>query len=489
LAVLVAATAVLADRAPLWNDELFTYYIGGLPTAGDVWSELATGVEQTPFSFYLVTQAALEVLGKAPLAMRVPEILGFALMSICVFHFVARRSSPVYGFVAILFPLVTTAYGYAYEARAYALVLGFSAAALLCWQWATEGGPHRRLAALGIALSLAAAVGSHYYAVLMLVPLLVGEAGRSLSRRRIDWVVVGSFSGALVPLLLFSPLIQAAQGYSTTFWARPTWNSAVRFYLNLLLDRTLLAAAGLIFVVIFTFTVLRSSSRSSDRQRPFVRPPDHELLALGTLVLLPFFGVLLGKLVTGGFTGRYALSAVIGVTVLVALTAWWADREAPIVGVSLMVVLTVLAGLRFSTRYDQATRDEKEQIQALQFLEQHSRAGLPIVISSPHDFFELSHRAAEEGGPRLLYLADPALAVKYLQTDAVDLGVLGLEDIAPLRVEPYRSFVASHSRFLLYGEHGAWDWVTSALRAQGADVRVAARNPLDGDVLVEVRRR
>ena len=73
LVVLVAATALLAARAPLWNDELFTYYIAGLPSAGDVWSELATGVEQTPFSFYLVTRAATHILGDQPLALRVPR--------------------------------------------------------------------------------------------------------------------------------------------------------------------------------------------------------------------------------------------------------------------------------------------------------------------------------------------------------------------------------------------------------------------------------
>ncbi|MBA3262631.1 MAG: glycosyltransferase family 39 protein [Thermoleophilaceae bacterium] len=488
LSALGAITVLLADRKPLWNDELFTYYIGRLPGAGDVWSKLATGVEQTPLFFYLVTRASFAIFGHGQVAIRVPEMLGYMLMSVCLFRFVARRSSPIYGLVAALFPVATIAHGYAYEARAYALVLGFSAAALLCWQLATEGGPHRRLAALGLAVSLAAAVGSHYYAALVLIPLLAGEAARSLARRRVDWLVVGSLSGALLPLLLFAPLVREAGEYTTTFWALPTWPSAVRFYPNSLLDRELPAVVGVVLAVA-ALAALRSSSGPSVRERALRRPPDHELLMLLTLVLLPFFGVALGKLVTGAFTERSVLPAVLGITILIALAAWWTDREAPIVALSLLLVLTMFAGVRLAMRYDDAKADAEQQTQALHFLEGHSEGGVPIAVASPHDFFELSHLAVRDGGPRLVYLADAALAVRYLETDAVDLGVVGLQDIAPLHVEPYRSFVASHPRFLVYAGHGAWDWLTSALDSSGANTRVFARNRRNGDVLFEVKRR
>ena len=68
-------------------------------------------------------------------------MLGYLLMSVCVFGFVVRRASRLYGLVAVLLPIATIAHGYAYEARAYGLVLGFSAAALLCWQRSAEAGP------------------------------------------------------------------------------------------------------------------------------------------------------------------------------------------------------------------------------------------------------------------------------------------------------------------------------------------------------------
>jgi hypothetical protein len=39
----------------------------------------------------------------------------------------------------MLFPLITNAYPYAYEARPYGLLLGFCGLSLLCWQSAAEG--------------------------------------------------------------------------------------------------------------------------------------------------------------------------------------------------------------------------------------------------------------------------------------------------------------------------------------------------------------
>jgi 4-amino-4-deoxy-L-arabinose transferase-like glycosyltransferase len=484
LTALTAVTLVVAHRRPFWNDELFTYYISRLPGLDDMWSELATGVEQTPLSFYATTRASLDVFGAGGIGMRLPELLGFLLMTVCVFLFVERRTSPLYGLVAAIFPVTTIAYGYAYEARAYGLVLGFAAAALLCWQVAAEAGPRRRLAALGTAVSLAAAVASHYYAVLILIPLVVGEVARSIARRRVDWLVVGSFGGALVPLVAFAPLIASAKDYSTSFWARPTWSAAIGFYRASLMDRAVVVVA--VLAAIIAFVAWRTWG---DRRRAGLPvPPTHELAALITLVLLPFFGVALGKVVTGAYTGRYALSAVLGITVLIAFAAWWTDRGVPILGVSLLLVFAVLAGVRFVQSLDDAKSDADEETQTLAFLERHKTAGEPIVVAGPHDFFELSYRESKEGGPHLLYLSDPARAQRYLETDAVELGVTGMKDIAPLHVEPYGRFIASHPRFIVYGRYVDWDWLTYELRAARAHTHVIARYAGNGTPLVEVRR-
>src|ERR1017187_2720902 len=71
-------------------------------------------------------------------AIRFPELIGFLAASLCLFHFIRRRTNALYGLVGMLACGITGAYPFAYEARPYGLVLGFCGLALVCWQAATE---------------------------------------------------------------------------------------------------------------------------------------------------------------------------------------------------------------------------------------------------------------------------------------------------------------------------------------------------------------
>src|SRR3954469_13706322 len=147
-------TALLDSRRPLSNDELFTFYISQQRTLHDVWNALLTGAEQLPIFFFVVVRMSTRLLGPTPTALRLPETLGFLAMNVCTFLFVRRRVSAAYGFVAFIFPAVTGAYYFAYEARPYGLVLGFCGLAMLCWQSAAEGRS-RPLSLIGTAVFLA----------------------------------------------------------------------------------------------------------------------------------------------------------------------------------------------------------------------------------------------------------------------------------------------------------------------------------------------
>ena len=152
------AVGSLAARAQLWNDELYTWYFAQLPTLGDVWDELSTGVEQIPPLYYVVTRASLALFGDGELALRVPSIIGFLLACTCLFVVVARRTNAWYGLVGALVPLASGAATYAWEARPYALVVGFAAAAVLCHQLRADA-VRPRLAVIGLAVALAGGDG------------------------------------------------------------------------------------------------------------------------------------------------------------------------------------------------------------------------------------------------------------------------------------------------------------------------------------------
>jgi len=127
-----AVTLGLAHVKPLWNDELFTYYIARRPGMRGVWDALLTGAEQLPPLFYAITKASAGIFGYTHTGLRLPEILGFWLMSASLYAIARRFASAPYAILAAVFPLITGAFDYAYEARTYGLVLGFCGVALWC---------------------------------------------------------------------------------------------------------------------------------------------------------------------------------------------------------------------------------------------------------------------------------------------------------------------------------------------------------------------
>jgi hypothetical protein len=91
-----------------------------------------------------------------------------------LYYAVSRRTSPLYGFIAALALPCTVAFQYSFEARPYALVLLFSACSFVAWQFAKEGR-WRILSVSALAITLAAAISVHYNAVLIVIPILIGE--------------------------------------------------------------------------------------------------------------------------------------------------------------------------------------------------------------------------------------------------------------------------------------------------------------------------
>jgi Dolichyl-phosphate-mannose-protein mannosyltransferase len=228
------ATGVVAARRPLWNDELYTYHFARVPDLADLWRALQTGADQAPPLAYLLARVSLDLFGTNAVAIRLPEVVGFFVFSVCMYVLVARRTNELYGLIAMLLPSLTAAYYYASEARAYALVLAFGALALVCWQLATEG-VRRQLTVPGVFVALFLATSSHYYAVLLLVPLMLGELTRTALLRRIDGPLWVAFAGALLPLVAFIQLVRASHGYAKDFWGRPVWPDALSFF-SFLLD-------------------------------------------------------------------------------------------------------------------------------------------------------------------------------------------------------------------------------------------------------------
>ena len=480
--VIFLLTAILnATWKPLWSDELFTFHIANLPKLSDTIGALSDGTDTLPPLLYVVTRASLRIFGATELAARIPAIAGFWLMCLCLF-FIARKWSTPYGSaVAMLFPCITGAFEYAFEARPYGMVLGFSALAFLCWQRTEERW--RWLWIAGLAISFAAAVASHYYAVLLWLAISVGELTRTWRRKRSDWSIWAALVAGALPLPFCLPFMRASRDYVATFWAKPDLLQIYVTYRIILMP----ALWGLcaLFVIVACF-------RSAEPQKQYRALLD-QIAAAATFVAFPIIGVFLGMLATGIYTPRYTLPSVIG---LAFFASYLMHRSVGLKHLPLTAAIIFGAFLLQSTLIGALHHKEFGSWALTPGVSSDRKAVLetipegsgPIVVASPHMFLELVQYAPPAVVSRLHYLFDRKHAIRYTRADSADLNLSRLTRWQPIRVVRYDEFTKSHSNFLVWDDSEALpSWTVQQLLADG--VKLQLRKRINNQLLYEVQGR
>ncbi len=179
---------VRASEKLFWYDELLTLYFARLDIH-TLWPALNSGVDFNPPLFYVLTRATEGIFGEGLIATRLPEMIGFWLFCICLFFFVNRRAGHLAGTMAMLFPMLTGAFYYAYEARPHGIVLGCCGLAVLFWQLTTEK-PGAKIWYLGFGFSLLAGFMLHCYALLLVIPFACTELLMRYRSRRPFWTAL-----------------------------------------------------------------------------------------------------------------------------------------------------------------------------------------------------------------------------------------------------------------------------------------------------------
>ncbi len=197
-----------------WYDEAFTPVHVLHP---GLWATLHSVVhtENTPPLWYILAWADSRVLGTGAVALRLPSALaGIATVWVAwaIGHELAgRRAAIVCAAIVAADPLFVW---YSQEARAYGLFVLTSAVAMLCFLRAARDPTPRRMAAF--ALSGAVALLTQYFAVFLLIPMVVLLV-RERSRRRAALPAVGVLVIVGASLL---PLISAQGGHGTQWIGR-----------------------------------------------------------------------------------------------------------------------------------------------------------------------------------------------------------------------------------------------------------------------------
>jgi hypothetical protein len=446
-----SATGLLASRRLLWTDEIVTYHLATQPTCADVWSALCSGPDTLPPLSHFLTRASCWLLGTGEWAIRFPSIAGFWLMCVCNFCIVRHWCPTPYACIAMCFPVVTASYGYSLEARPYGLVLGFSAAALLCWQIACDRSTFRWLALLGLAACLALAVSSHWYAVLLFVPLGLGNLVRAVGSRRLDVPAWGALVAGLFPLLLFQPMLQNARTFMPVM---SSWHFSLAPILSAyasMLNSSSSTLALLASVLVLALGVRQTAPQvdgHSECEPPRPVPP-YSLVALLGVLGIPILGALLALTLTGVYKTGYVLPTLCAICVLLSLAMSTLARGGrnPHHGFALLGVVAVAAVVNvYYTKMAMRERSDvalgKGSFAIVKSADALRDCELPIVVTDPHAFFELQYYCPTALANKLVFVCGD----RVQESDLLQR----MRPWATWRVEDYEPFLKNNKTFYVY---------------------------------------
>ncbi len=466
--------ALVSATKLMWYDELNTYLPAKLPFH-DLLAFFGQALDVHTPTASIVLYASMKLLGDNPVADRLPFALGFLVMSLAIYRFVARRLPVEYAVAAMIFPAASGVFYYATEIRCYGLELGCAGLALVCWQEASDGR-RRAVAIPALFLSLAAALCCHYFAAFLWIPLGLAELARSVERKRVDVPVWGALILSPSVLLLFLPAIRAARGvYSPDSFALPGLGHISNAYLTMLAPTVAPILAG----AVLYFLLAPKFSRPAPELSP---PPLAERVLAATLALTPVFGAL-ASYILGTYVYRYTLYAIAGISIFLAFGLCRALKGDRVAGIALSIALVGWFGLKGATTVHNAMAVNgglrtplAAPYQNSEWMRALEGSSLPVAATPAVFFLQLAHYAPEPVRGRVVYAGDHALALKFDHADTGETNLFRYARLLPIDVVEFNDFVAGHRHFLLAAETTYSNgWQIPALIERGARLRLLNR--------------
>jgi hypothetical protein len=464
-------TVYRAHRKLFWFDELFTFYITQLPDLGSIWTACRHGADFNPPLLYLLTGWSQVLFGATELGTRIPQILGFWIFCLCLYRFVSIRAGAVAGFIALLFPLTTGGYWYAYEARAYGLVLGFFGLALICWQAASDWKSRHWAPLAGLAASLTAAALCHCFAFLLFIPLGLGELTRVVLRRRIDpWMWCALLLPAVVSAVTVVPLLQATNSTKV--------HNAIRIVPEAVLNSWYLSfephfALAVVVLLLAQVVWLRDSpflrtQKSPGADRPFA---GHEIATLAGTLCTPAVALISARIAGAPYYGRYSLIVMAGFACLVGA----ACTRSRIIGLSVLSISLLFITGEFAWFYHgnsvtEPTTDLRIGTRpapvsfSFESIGKSAPGSDPIVLMDDLEFAAMFHYAPPSIRSRFVFLIPQINGEGYLRLQRC----CG----APGTISLQAPFLATHRTFFVYGRQDRLASETMTFRSMGGQITV-----------------
>ena len=375
-------TLIVRDiRTKLWTDEFFTLFMARQGGAEAIVNASLDGLDGTPPLYPLIVHFLLPIVRHDALAARLPATIGYCGMLVCLLALSRRRLGASYAWIPPLLAFAVCV-NYGSEGRAYGLVLGCAAAALLCWHTATDQRG-RAVAAPLLALSLALATALHYYAIFLTIPLLLGEIVRQWRSGKFELGLLLALGAGPMVLAAHYPIIAVTRHHYMFFWSPPSWDLVAVFY-NEYVRAIVYVCGGFALIALAFFPPARAAVARRSWEMP-----THELVAAAAMVLMPPVAMVVSRYTTHAFVDRYVLWATIGAALLAGVLLRIAAGGHAVVGILVSaLVATQVVGHQVRAVLQSPTLRRGENLnQALRTL---SDAAEPIVVPDVHAFVELS---------------------------------------------------------------------------------------------------
>ncbi len=430
-----------------WMDEVLQLTIERQPTAAGVWDALHDGAIQIdPPLLHMTGHYLLQWFGDHVYLARLPSILGFTVMCVALALLVARYAPPLYAAATFFGPYATVLRSRAMDARPYGLLAGASAMVLLCWDGINRSEKKTGWR-IGFTISLMIMFASHFYSVLLLLPLAIGEIAKIWLRKKVDWATWGCAALALGTYVIWLPtLISAARMYMSHYYYAAAFSNLYEFYGGAIAS---FAMAGVLLLLLAALGLAGVRGKSEADWR---LGDDERILLLVTagFVLIPVAGYAAGVVATHSFVPYYHYIATLGVIVGVPLVLSTLTGGTRIAGLCLFLALAghglfvTARGLSGFVRGVEYPYPSSAQLRAITGEERPD-----IVIPAPAHFLPLHEQNKSDPVDSFLYLFDADKGLKMLGTDTADRLYDRLRRITNARIEPFDEYVAAHPKFYI----------------------------------------
>lgn len=471
---------VWSSNSLLIGDEYLSLWTDRLPSLAQITHVQRTSpISIDPLFYHVVAHADIRIFGAGPFAIRLPSLVGYLTMQVCLFFFVRRITNEHAAVFALAFPALTSTFFYSLDGRPYGLMLGFLTLSMVSWQAATRRESKRTLWLITLALAIALTINVHYFGVLLFAPLCLAELCRAVQRRRIDFPVLGAIAGGATGILAMLPFLKAASVFRSHYCCSPLKLDAIsEAYLSMFphFRGSGIEMAVDAFLLLAALLVLWSCFRQ--QRCGSILLPEAEAVFLFTLALLPFLGFILALLTTNVMEPRYVLGAFPAITALLAIGVGPVFRPKGI-GRALLAA-TFLGVTGVGVRYiEQARRSTAESLETLKpgpeikAALRASPTGKLYFQDAERFAFASYYEPDAEIRSRMVLVYSPSQERKWNHTDTGTFQAMCMRNFTSFDIEPYESVAdrAGESVFAVVEDEPRWDWALHAFGDAHARVR------------------